>query len=197
MKQPSGNDAVSSTISSAVTLLVIIFSLCILPSKAFAVPACPSPFELKQPSGKTFEARKRGDEWYNWVETKDGYGIYKNTETGNWEYYIPSDEPAKKDTKFRTGRKQDTKKRAIVSEVDPEKLGIPKGLRPPRKEDSRPWKPTKPRISPQITPHPSPLPQGERESLLPKEKRERLGILERTQQKSSTSTAVSGTMHLL
>ena len=224
MKQPSGNDAVSSTISSAVTLLVIIFSLCILPSKAFAVPACPSPFELKQPSGKTFEARKRGDEWYNWVETKDGYGIYKNTETGNWEYYIPSDEPAKKDTKFRTGRKQDAKKRAIVSEVDPATLGIPKGLRPPRKEDGMPWKPTKPKTSPQTTPHPSPLPL--RGSSLPQKRRlgeaddsplERGvgGVLERPQKQppespfdkgdfggfrtteSSTSTAVSGTMHML
>ncbi len=235
MKQPPGNDAVSSTISSAVTLLVIIFSLCILPSKAFAVPACPSPFELKQPSGKTFEARKRGDEWYNWVETKDGYGIYKNTDTGNWEYYMPSDETPKKEQKFRIGRKQDTKKRVIVSEVDPATLGIPKGLRPPRKENSRPWKPTKPKTSPQITLYPSPLPQGERESSSAHGSRlgeaddsplERLrrehsvergvgGVLERPQKQppespfdkgdfggfrtteSSTSTAVSGTMHML
>ena len=153
----------SHSVSVLYLIVLIALAALIFPLEVFAVPACDRPFELKQPSGKTFEARQRGDEWYNWVETKDGYGIYKNTETGNWEYYIPSDEPAKKDTKFRTGRKQDTKKRAIVSEVDPEKLGIPKGLRPPRKEDSRPWKPTKPRISPQITPHPSPLPQGERE----------------------------------
>ncbi len=206
--------------------LTIFFSVNFPIYKLYAVPACPSPFELKQPTGKTFEARKRGDEWYNWVETKDGYGIYKNTDTGYWEYYVPSDETPKKEQKFRTGRKQDAKKRAIVSEVDPATLGIPKGLRPPRKEDSRPWKPTKPKTSPQITPHPSPLPQGERESSSAHESKlgkandsplERGvgGVSERSKKQppespfdkgdlrrfrtteSSTSTAVSGTMHLL
>ncbi len=208
-------------------VFLIIFSSVNFPiHKLYAVPACPSPFELKQPSGKTFEARQRGDEWYNWVETKDGYGIYKNTETGSWEYYMPSDEPAKKDTKFRIGRKQDAKKRAIVSEVDPVTLGIPKGLRPPRKEDGMPWKPTKPKTSPQTTPHPSPLPQGERGSSLPQKSRlgeeddfplsrGAGGVFERIHKqppespfvngdfrefhakKSATSTAVSGTMHIL
>ena len=143
-------------------IVFIVLTALIFPLEVFAVPASPHPFELKQPSGKTFEARKRGDEWYNWVETKDGYGIYKNTETGNWEYYVPADKVHdKKEQKFQIGRKQETKKRAIVNEVDPATLGIPKGLRPPRKEDGRPWKPTEPKASPPITPHPSPLPQGE------------------------------------
>jgi len=149
----------SYSVSILSLVVLTVLAMLIFPWEVYAVPASPHPFELKQPSGKTFEARKRGDEWYNWVETNDGYGIYKNTETGNWEYYVPSDETPKKEQKFRIGRKQDAKKRAIVSEVDPATLGIPKGLRPPRKEDGRPWKPTKPKTSPQITPHPSSLPQ--------------------------------------
>ena len=152
--------------------LLFAFSIIIFPQKSYAVPAYPGLFELKQPSGYAFEARKRGDEWYNWVETKDGYGIYKNTVTDYWEYYTP-DIITEKDTKRRTEQMQDGKKRAIVGEADPSSLGISKGLRPPRKEDSRPWKPTKPKTSPQISPHPSPLPHGERGSLLPQEKRER------------------------
>lgn len=144
-------------ILGSICLFVFLFTLLFVvsPQKSYAVPAYPGLFELKQPSGYAFEARKRGDEWYHWVETKDGYGIYKNKETSSWEYYTP-DIITEKDTKRRTEQTQDGKKRAIVGETDPSSLGIPKGLRPPRKEDGRPGKPTKPKTSPQITPHPSP-----------------------------------------
>jgi len=177
--------------------LLALFSTFIFFSKVFAVPAYDRPFELKQPSGKTFEARQRGDEWYNWVETKDGFGIYKNTITGNWEYYVPSDKAIKKEPKFRVGVMQDTKERAIVGEVDPASLGIPKGLRPFRTEEKKPKKPDlKQSISPQVSPHPSPLSQDERDtSFLQKEYAEN-DLLRKTK-KSSKSTAVSGTMHLL
>ena len=65
----------------------MLFLAIIFPSHAFVVPAYDDFFALKQPSGISFEARQRGDEWYNWIETKDGYGIYLNSSTGNWEYY--------------------------------------------------------------------------------------------------------------
>jgi len=166
----------SHSVLALYCVVLTVFAALVFPVKIFAVPASPFPFELKQPSGKAFEARKRGDEWHNWVETKDGYGIYKNRDTGNWEYYVPSDETPKKEQKFRIGRKQDAKKHAIVSEVDPAKLGIPKGLRPPRPSEPKPFN-LKPK-----TPHPSPLPQGERESSLPQ--KSRLGEAERTQQEN-------------
>ena len=98
----------------------------------WACPAYDGLFELKQPSGKSFEARQRGDEYYNWVETRDGYGIYRNTTTGNWQYYMPS-----ADTKTK-GQTAPHRKafHAVVGEADTASLGIPKGLRPPKKESS-------------------------------------------------------------
>mgnify|MGYP001594476220 CR=1 FL=1 len=107
-------------IPGSICLFVFLFTLLFVvsPQKSYAVPAYPGLFELKQPSGYAFEARKRGDEWYNWVETKDGYGIYKNKETSSWEYYTP-DIITEKDTKRRTEQMQETGKRVIVSEVDP------------------------------------------------------------------------------
>jgi len=107
----------------------LIFYAVICPLKSFAVPAYDGLFELKQPSGFSFEARQRGDEWYNWVETKDGYGIYKNTKTGNWEYYLPSTDA---ETKGLGIVPKDTH-RTVVGEIDPASRDIPKGLRPPRK----------------------------------------------------------------
>src|SRR3990167_918200 len=95
---------VCSLIIAALVILTSAF-----PVKSYGVPAYDGLFELKQPLGKTFEARKRGDEWYNWVETKEGYGIYKNTETGNWEYYVPVDNG----TDTAVGAYGRSKKRAI------------------------------------------------------------------------------------
>lgn len=110
-------------------LLMTIFSL-----KSYAVPAYDGLFELIQPSGFSFEARQRGDEWHNWVETRDGYGIYQNMLTGNWEYYLPSIDTGftKKGTNGHSGRIQDSPLRILVGEVDPASLTIPKRLRPPR-----------------------------------------------------------------
>src|SRR3990167_370540 len=93
------NRPVLLLIGFLLTLNLVHCCLCL--KNLYAVPAYPGLFELKQPSGYAFEARKRGDEWYNWVETKDGYGIYKNTVTDYWEYYTP-DIITEKDTKRRT-----------------------------------------------------------------------------------------------
>jgi M6 family metalloprotease-like protein len=121
-EKPPGTTLVCSIIT-----VLILFTL-VIPTKSYGVPAYDGLFELKQPSGKTFEARKRGDEWYNWVETKDGYGIYKNEKTGNWEYYLPSTS----DVRNRIGVKaKSPQQQAVVGEVDPSSLGIPKGLKPP------------------------------------------------------------------
>ena len=110
--------------------IFILFLAIIFPSHAFAVPAYDDFFALKQPSGISFEARQRGDEWYNWIETKDGYGIYLNSSTGNWEYYTPSllerSETTGKDINATLPSG------AIVGKTDPVLLNIPKGLRPSR-----------------------------------------------------------------
>src|SRR3990172_7825674 len=111
-------------------ILLLLFSVIIFPLKLYAIPAYDGTFVVNQPSGESFEAKQHGDEWYNWIETKDGYGISRNTKTGNWEYYVPSaDLKSKVQAKLPPGVPG-----AIVKKVDPVMLGIPKGLRPPKKQ---------------------------------------------------------------
>lgn len=54
--------------------------------KAFAVPACPELNKIKQPDGREFMARAFGDEWYNGMETADGYTILQEPLSGFWVY---------------------------------------------------------------------------------------------------------------
>lgn len=54
----------------------------------FAVPASPFPNIVKQPDGVEIEIYRKGDERANWSETKDGYSIVKNENTGYWEYAL-------------------------------------------------------------------------------------------------------------
>jgi hypothetical protein len=151
--------------------VVLMAFLFLSPWEAYAVSAYDGLFQLKQPSGFSFEARQHGDEWYNWVETKDGYGIYKNMATGNWEYYLPStDAPEANGISPRTG----VPSHAIVGEVNPSSLGIPKGLRPPKTSV--------------IKRKPFDLNQH-----IPSEKKS----LQTEEKGGSKSTAVPGVMHLL
>ncbi|MCF6157754.1 MAG: M6 family metalloprotease domain-containing protein [wastewater metagenome] len=111
-------------------IVFVMLSSILCPLAAYAVPACDRLFELKQTSGLSFEARQRGDEWHNWVETRDGYGIHKNAATGNWEYYLSSNHAAKVRTNGPSSLHGISP--AVVGETDPASLNIPKGLRPPR-----------------------------------------------------------------
>ena len=101
----------------------VLFSLSFSAS-SHAGPAFDGIHTLEQPNGISFDARQHGDEWYNWVETKDGYGIFRNSETGTWEYFQPSAD-ANTGSPFVNGVSG-----AIVGVDDPAALGIPKGLRP-------------------------------------------------------------------
>ena len=51
------------------SLLFITFSF------LFSVSAPPFPFEVQQPDGSKITVRMFGDEYYNWMETEDGYVI--------------------------------------------------------------------------------------------------------------------------
>lgn len=112
-------------------ILPLTTSLIILPFKAFAVPAYDGIFGLSQSSGYSFNARQFGDEWHNWIETTEGYGIYHNVITGDWEYYDASNvsDTGKMETKGHVPP-VDGRIRAVVGEADPALLGIPKGLHP-------------------------------------------------------------------
>ena len=53
----------------------IAFFLCITFSFLFSVSAPPFPFEVQQSGGSKITVRMFGDEYYNWMETEDGYVI--------------------------------------------------------------------------------------------------------------------------
>ncbi|OHB99996.1 MAG: hypothetical protein A3G70_03465 [Planctomycetes bacterium RIFCSPLOWO2_12_FULL_39_13] len=67
-------DKRSHSVSVLYFVVLMALSALVFPLKVYAVPACPSPFELKQPSGKTFEARQNGFAIHNKVsESKETY----------------------------------------------------------------------------------------------------------------------------
>ena len=112
-------------------LFILLLAVGLFHQKALAVPAYDGVFVLTQPSGHSFEARQRGDEGYNWMETRDGYGITINKDTGECEFILPDD--ANGAQAARTGKKPKTR---AVGKVKPSTLGIPKGLRPARRTTS-------------------------------------------------------------
>ncbi len=110
-------------------LSILLLVVALFHQKVLAGPACDRVFVITQPSGHSFAARQKGDEWHNWLETKNGYGIFINGSTGKCEYRLPSD--GGKTNASLSGKK--ALPEAVVGEVDPAILSIPKGLRPPRK----------------------------------------------------------------
>lgn len=67
-------------------IVLILFSY----MKATAVPALPVFFEIEQPDGQIFNARKVGDEWFHWQETRDRKIVILNRKTGFHEYAVVS-----------------------------------------------------------------------------------------------------------
>ena len=52
----------------------------------YATPALPSLLEITQPNGAKFKAYLRGDEYFNWWESKNGTVLFRNMESGYFEY---------------------------------------------------------------------------------------------------------------
>ncbi len=55
-------------------------------SRSWAVPALGRPTAIVNADGTTFVGVTRGDEWNNWIETKDGFTVSRHVD-GNW-YYV-------------------------------------------------------------------------------------------------------------
>ena len=60
-----------------------------LPHPAGAVPACPDGTKVKQPDGSVFVLQLRGDEYFSWTETADGYAVLMDPADGYWKYAQP------------------------------------------------------------------------------------------------------------
>ncbi|MCO4844967.1 MAG: hypothetical protein KC427_03005 [Sulfurovum sp.] len=55
-------------------------------SWAYSVPAYKGAIKFKQNDGSSFSGKLKGDEWFNWVEDKQGDIIKYNKESKNYEY---------------------------------------------------------------------------------------------------------------
>jgi M6 family metalloprotease-like protein len=65
-----------------------LFAMAVLSvAVVLAVPAKPTPIEVKQPDGTTITVIAKGDERIHWAETPDGYSLLRNAE-GIYEYAI-------------------------------------------------------------------------------------------------------------
>lgn len=53
---------------------------------AYSVPAFKGPIKFKQNDGSAFVGKLKGDEWFSWVEDKQGDIIKYNKESKNYEY---------------------------------------------------------------------------------------------------------------
>ena len=54
-------------------LFNFVFAFVVLNTLLFSVSAPPFPYEVEQPDGSKIPVRMFGDEYYNWMETADGY----------------------------------------------------------------------------------------------------------------------------
>ena len=52
----------------------------------FAVPALPDLMEITQPNGVKFKAYLRGDEYFSWWESEKGEVLFRNLDSGYFEY---------------------------------------------------------------------------------------------------------------
>ncbi len=55
-------------------------------SYIFAAPALPSLFEITSPNGAKFKAYLRGDEYFSWWESEKGTVLFRNLESGYFEF---------------------------------------------------------------------------------------------------------------
>jgi len=66
-------------------LLSLLVLICVAYVVGWSVGAYPYPVKLKQSDGTELTVRLKGDEWYHWTTTNDGYRIVQNA-SGIYEY---------------------------------------------------------------------------------------------------------------
>lgn len=71
-----------------VFLLLALLSF-VFASSSWGAPASPFPILTQQPDGTEIELFRQGDEFFNWVETGEGYPLVQSQGTGFWEYARP------------------------------------------------------------------------------------------------------------
>ena len=90
---------------------------------ALAVPASPKLLNFVQPDGTAIQLHLRGDEYFSWHETADGYVVVKDSPDGFWKYARPV--AGKVEFRAVAG--------ARVGKTDPKRFGLTKRLLPDAK----------------------------------------------------------------
>ena len=73
--------------SRIINYLLIVIILCLaFFGNIFGAPAIPTLFEITQPNGGKFRAYHRGDEYFSWWESEKGTVLFRNLESGYFEY---------------------------------------------------------------------------------------------------------------
>ena len=67
-------------------ILIKILLIIVSYQNLLSAPAIPNLLEVKQPNGKKFFAYLKGDEFFNWWESKNGDILIRNIETGFLEF---------------------------------------------------------------------------------------------------------------
>ena len=65
-----------------ISIIIFFISFSII----FAVPASPNLMEITQPNGAKFRAYLKGDEYFSWWESERGLTLFRNLESGYFEY---------------------------------------------------------------------------------------------------------------
>ena len=66
------------------TLLILV----LVATTLFAVPAMPGKLTFKQNDGSVFVGELKGDEYFYWIETEDGYIVKYNKNSKEYEYML-------------------------------------------------------------------------------------------------------------
>ena len=104
-----------------VGLLVSAWIFCAWSPSANAVTAWPGVTEVSQPDGTRFGLRLKGDEFFSWHETAEGYAVALDARDGVWKYARPSAAKAA----------FEVLPEAAVGKADPKALGLRRGELPP------------------------------------------------------------------
>ena len=100
--------------------IIYVLLLYVFATQIFAAPASPYPIKVVQSDGNTLTIFKRGDEWFHYNTTEDGYPLVVNAK-GDYEYAI-----LRNNVLVSTGvvahQNRGTEERAFINKLDSERI---------------------------------------------------------------------------
>lgn len=112
--------AVRNSRRTAMRRLAVAAAALMAAGRALAVPAAPEGSDVAQPDGRGFRLQLRGDEYFSWHETAEGYVVERDAVDGFWKFARPA--AGKAAFQALPG--------ARVGSVDPAGLGLDRRMLP-------------------------------------------------------------------